>query len=182
MKFILKVDENIEMRLRSLEDLEESFAVTKKNINHLKTFLSWAKDDFSIEDSEKFIIACEEGFAEGKKLDLAIFYDGKMIGSAGFHTIKKDNKMAEIGYWIDEDYEGKGIVSKCVNALVKYGFEELGLNRIQILCATLNKASGAVAVKCGFILEGTLRKDVISNGVVYDSFIYSIISDEYNKS
>lgn len=182
MKFILKVDENIELRLRSLEDLEESFAVTKKNINHLKTFLNWAKDDFSIEDSEKFIISCEEGFFTGKKLDLAICYDGKMIGSAGFHTIKKDNKMAEIGYWIDEDFQGKGIVSKCVKALVKYGFEELGLNRIQILCATENKGSGAVALKCGFTLEGTLRKDMISNGVVYDSFIFSMISDEYNKS
>ncbi|MEI6352432.1 MAG: GNAT family protein [Candidatus Nomurabacteria bacterium] len=182
MKFILKVDENIELRLRSLEDVESSFAVTRKNINHLKTFLNWATDNFSIEDSEKFIIACEEGFVNEKNLDLGIFYQGKIIGSCGFHTIRKNNKVAEIGYWIDEDFQGKGIISKCVKALVVYGFEELGLNRIQILCATENKASGAVAIKCGFKLEGTLRKNVMSNGVVYDSFIFSIISDEYNNS
>lgn len=180
MKFILKVDEDIELRLRSLEDLEESFAVTKKNIDHLKTFLNWATNDFSIQDSEKFIIASEEGFIEGKKMDLAIYYKNKVIGSAGFHTIRKENKAAEIGYWVDEDFQGKGIVSKCVKALVRYGFEVLDLNRIQILCAVENKGSSTVATKCGFKLEGTLRKNVMSNGVAYDSYIYGITHDDYN--
>ncbi len=180
--FELKVDEDIVLKLRNQNHLKEMFEITKNNIDRLKPWLSWATDSIVIEETEAFIQRSQEGFLSKKSLDLGIFYQGKLIGSAGFHGMVKSDRKAAIGYWVDKNHEGQGIVTKSMRCLIEYGFGELDLNRLEILCGEGNKESRAVAERLGFVLEGKMRQYHIINGVMIDDLIFSLLKEDFLKN
>ncbi|WP_270322003.1 GNAT family N-acetyltransferase [Weissella confusa] len=104
---------------------------------------------------------------------------GKVIGSFDIRPVEKQN-LAEIGYALNKDYWGKGIMTEALIAGIKIGFETLGLNRIQTDHAPENIGSGRVMEKAGMQYEGTLRQfERLPNGQYVDSKIYSILSSDY---
>jgi ribosomal-protein-serine acetyltransferase len=159
MDFSIKIDDELSLKLRHEEDTEAVFNLVEKNRDHLKPWLPWVDGTLTPEDSKKYIVGELENFKNKKTADFGIFYKEKLIGSMGFNKIDLINEKAEIGYWIDSDYEGKGIITKCVTAIINYGFNELNLNRIEIKCSALNKRSAAIPKKLSFTLEATLRED-----------------------
>ena len=112
-------------------------------------------------------------------LDLGLYLDNMLIGSMGFNPISLKNKRAEIGYWISEEFEGKGITTNCVRMLTSYGFKELKLHRIEIHCSTRNAKSSSIPEKLGFKLEGVFRDSYY----LYDHFecskVYSMLEHEW---
>ena len=87
---------------------------------------------------------------------------------------------AEIGYYIDAAYEGKGIISKAVSGIIAYGFEELGLARIFIRTYEGNVSSRKVAEKNGLIYEGTIRMEYkTTSGKIVDIMYYGMTREEY---
>lgn len=108
-------------------------------------------------------------------------YKGMWVGSMGFHTINKLHEWAEIGYWLDADYVGKGIMTECVKAMIDYGFNELNLHRIQIACDVSNTKSMAIPKSLGFTLEGTLRQNLNGNGKFTDTYIFGLLESEWKK-
>ena len=159
MDFSIKVDEDLSLKLRHEEDTDTVFNLVEKNRAHLKPWLPWVDKTLTPEDSRKYILDGLENFKNKKTADFGIFYQETLVGSMGFNKIDSVNKKAEIGYWIDSDYEGKGIMTKCVTTIINYGFNELNLNRIEIRCSILNKRSAAIPKKLGFTHEATLRED-----------------------
>ncbi len=88
------------------------------------------------------------------------------------------NRQAEIGYRINRNYWGKGIATEALNAAVQFLFWEMGLKRIMLRCFTINEASGKVAEKVGFKLEGHIREGFIVK-VFADHYVYGLLSKEY---
>lgn len=86
-----------------------------------------------------------------KAVNFAIDIDGDVAGGIGITKI--ENREGELGYWLGEDYWGKGIMSEAVTEVVRYGFETLSLNRIYADVFTFNKASAKVLTKNGFEFE-----------------------------
>lgn len=82
---------------------------------------------------------CLKGFAENKSLTTVILFKGIMVGVAGFNQINWSNKTAHIGYWLGEQYQGKGIMTQVARALTDYAFKELGLHKVEIRAAAGNK-------------------------------------------
>jgi RimJ/RimL family protein N-acetyltransferase len=80
---------------------------------------------------------------------------------------------AEIGYFIGEPYWNKGIVTKAVKLITEYGFQHLGIIRIQTGVFEYNTASQRVLEKCGFVKEGVFRKSVIKQGKLWDEVRYA---------
>lgn len=106
-----------------------------------------------------------------------------LIGMVGIHRIDRVHNNAVIGYWLGKPFRGIGIVPEAVRLSLKYCFHELKLMRIYAAVFTTNKASQKVLTKCGFTLEGTLRKSHFRRGRYHDSFLYSILrSDMRNDS
>ena len=173
--FEIKINENLFLRLRQEKDVNEMFILTDKNREHLRPWLKWIDDTVSSEDTRKFIEKCKEKFDKKTGADFGIFYNDKLIGSMGFHTIDQLNSWAEIGYWIDKDYEGKGIMTECVRAIIKYGFEDLKLHRIQIICDARNIKSRALPEKLGFSLEGVLKEKSKSDESFSDELVFGLL-------
>jgi len=116
----------------------------------------------------------------------AIVYkeNGKVIGSIGFETDGKRPEIncKELGYAMSEDYWGKGIMTEAARAVIRFGFEEMGLDMISIYRNPHNERSGRIIEKCGFIYEGTLRRaNKIYNGTIRDVACYSMTREEYEK-
>lgn len=104
----------------------------------------------------------------------------KMIGTCDFWMVNFRNNYGEIGYVLNKKYWGRGITTGALKELIKFGFEYLGLERIQIAHETQNIASQRVIEKCDFRLEGLKRHAARSkSGKYVDHKIYSILKDEY---
>lgn len=108
----------------------------------------------------------------------AIIYKGNLVGSIGLHPqIDVYIKTAELGYYLDEKYWKKGIISRSIAIIIKYGFESLHLERIFAGVFENNKASMRVLEKNGFILECIKRKAIFKNDKILDEYYYAIIND-----
>ena len=108
--------------------------------------------------------------------------NGKVIGSIGFEADTKRPEIAcrELGYAIGEEYWGKGIMTEAAMAVIRFGFEEMGLPMISIYRNPLNHRSGRVIEKCGFVYEGTLRQaNKIYDGTIRDVACFSMMREEY---
>src|SRR5699024_9034468 len=80
----------------------------------------------------------------GTGLEVAIYYRGELCGMTGYNMMAPGQGRAQIGYWISKDAEGKGIVKRAVKGLIDYGFDTLGLNRVEISCGDKNYRSRAI--------------------------------------
>jgi ribosomal-protein-serine acetyltransferase len=89
------------------------------------------------------------------------------------------NEWAEIGYWIDKDHEGKGIMTESVKALINYGFNELNLHRIQIKCDARNVRSKRIPERLGFKLEGTIRENHKYEEGFSDGLTFGLLKSEW---
>jgi ribosomal-protein-serine acetyltransferase len=110
---------------------------------------------------------------------LGIFYDDKMIGMISLHALNYTVNKASIGYWMAKTYEGKGIMTLCVNRLLEYAFEELRLNKVEIAAGVSNLRSRAIPERQGFIEEGVCRDGIRMHGQYIDMVQYGLLRREY---
>ncbi len=81
-----------------------------------------------------------------------------------------------MGYWLDENHQGNGTMTKSVKALMDYGFNVLKLHRIQILCAVHNIKSQKIALSLDFKKEGTLKDAIHHYDSFFDAYLYALIA------
>ncbi len=155
------------------------FKLIEDNRSHLEEFLPWISGATVEQDIILYIEYCLGKIAADKGLQLMIFEEENMIGSIGFYEINKQDRKANINYWLINDYVGKGIITQSCKAIINYGFEELKLNRLEIRCATENTKSQAVPERLGFIKEGKLRSCEWLNNRFVDHFVYSMLKEEW---
>lgn len=98
-----------------------------------------------------------------------------VIGWCGFHTWYLDHDRAEIGYGLSHDKnKGKGIMSEALLTVINYGFDKMGLHRIEAFIGEDNEASLKLVHKFGFQREGILKEHYLVNGVYEDSIVYGL--------
>lgn len=136
----------------------------------------------SIDDAYIRIEELEKNYRELKKpITWAIEYkeNGKVIGSIDFVKWHEKDKVGEIGYVLNKDYWNMGIMTEAVSAVIKFGFEKMELNRIEILCDERNVASYRVMEKNNLKYEGTFRERVCVKGEFVNIKCYSMLKNEY---
>ncbi|HJO96172.1 MAG TPA: GNAT family protein [Victivallales bacterium] len=104
------------------------------------------------------------------------------IGDIGFHNYNKNHNKIELGYRLKYSYWGRGIITKSIKELVKYGFQHKNYNRIEALVDSRNEGSKIVLVKNNFKHEGTLREYEFERGEYINMNIFSILKRELEKS
>ena len=162
-----------------MKNASEIFRLTDKNRAYLKKTLPWLDGTTKVEDTEKFITDSLQKQSEGKQAIFEIWYQNVLVGLVDFHEISESRKSALIGYWLDEEYQGKGVMTEATKLLVKYGFDTLGLNRIEINCSTENPKSGVVAKRLGFTKEGVSRQAALLYGKFEDLEVWSLLRSEF---
>jgi PhzF family phenazine biosynthesis protein len=138
------------LRQPELEDAEELYATVDKNRAYLRQWLPWLEYNTEAAHSAEFIATSRQQAAQGVTLNLLICQEGEIAGIVGFNLINQVNKSGQIGYWLAEGHQGRGIMHRSVRAIMQYGFQELGLNSLMIAAAMENAKSRAVARQLGF--------------------------------
>jgi RimJ/RimL family protein N-acetyltransferase len=106
----------------------------------------------------------------------AIEVGAEAVGGIGFmvgHDIERFS--AEIGYWLGQDFWGRGIVTDAVRAVTRHAFDVHGLHRVFAVPFADNLASRRVLEKAGYTLEGIMRRSAVKAGVVRDQALYAIV-------
>lgn len=116
---------------------------------------------------------------ENDTFAFAIVADNKVVGSIGvFRQGNIHGRTAELGYYVAEEYWGKGIMTKAVQQICEYVFDKSDIIRIYAEPFAYNIASCRVLEKAGFQYEGTLRSNAVKNGKVIDMKMYSLLKTE----
>ena len=130
--FTLQVNEKIFLRMLSARDSAQLFELTDQSRDYLKQWLPWLDSIRTANDSLEFIKGTFTAYNNRTGITAGIFYDDELAGIAGYNYLDFRNKIGQIGYWLEQDKQGKGIMTQSIGALTNYGFEQLRLNRIEI--------------------------------------------------
>ena len=165
------------IRKWELSDAKDlSIALSNKKIqDNLRDGLPYP---YTEEDGMAFISAMLSE-DENDTFAFAITVDGKVIGSIGvFRQGNIHQQTAELGYYIAEEYWGKGIMTEAVKQICEYVFSKSDIIRIYAEPFAYNAASCRVLEKAGFQYEGTLRNNAVKNGKVIDMKMYSLLKED----
>lgn len=179
--FSFKVKDQIEIVLLQQQHKGELFHLVDTNREHLRKWLLWVDKRKSAEDFEPIIPIWINNYANNNGFDAGIRFNGKLVGMIGLHFIDWKNKSTSIGYFLSEDAQGKGIITKCVQSLVKYLFEDLDLHRIEIQVAANNLKSIAIPTRLGFEQEGIKRDGQWLYDHYEDIITFSLLKSDWEK-
>ncbi|GER91211.1 ribosomal-protein-L7/L12-serine acetyltransferase [Dictyobacter vulcani] len=154
----IPVDDEIELRLNEAHYTDEYLALTLRNLEYLQEWMAWAAFEQTHASMQAYMKGSMQQFVDGTALPTNLWYRGQLVGSIGYPRIIREKSVGEIGYWLSQDMQGRGIITRACRTLVTYGFQEYGLNKIEIRAAVGNKPSRAVAERLGFTQEGILRQ------------------------
>jgi ribosomal-protein-serine acetyltransferase len=175
----LGIDDDLTLAKLREGDINELAAVVEANLSHLGVWMPWAVKDYGVENAREFI---ERNLAneDPKAQTFGIFYEGKIAGCAGF--VPQDEKgVAEIGYWISREHQGKGIITRCTRALADHAFRDLNVDRVEIHAAALNLRSRAIPERLRFDLEERRKAaHPLPNGIIDDLVVYSMHKRNWN--
>ncbi|MGH9012247.1 MAG: GNAT family N-acetyltransferase [Acidimicrobiia bacterium] len=134
-------------------------------------------DPYTTADAEEYIANTRVNLTAGTAIAAAIILDGDVAGSIDLRLGGGDGRMAQMGYWVAAPTRGRGVASNAARLLCDFGFETLGLRRVELNAAVNNPSSCRVAEKAGFEREGVRRAWRRVGGVPTDFALYSRIAN-----
>ena len=143
-------------------------------------YLTWYPHT-SVHYTRDYLEYLEGKYATGDFFDWAITLreNGKMIGTCGFTRFDFENDSAEVGYVLNPDYRGHQIIPEALHAIMRFGFENLLLNRIEAHYIVGNDASRRVMEKMGMRFEGVARGSMLIKGQYRDIGKCAVLADEF---
>lgn len=177
----LPIDDTHHLRPLQPEDAPHLFALTDQNRAYLRQWLPWLNHVQQELDSLKFIQEAQENAAARKEYQFGIWQGDRLIGMIGTHAVNWANRSTSMGYWLDAAAQGQGIMTRACEALISHVFEGMGLNRIEIRCATGNTGSCAIPRRLGFRLEGTVRQAEWLYDHYVDHYVFGLLTDEWQQ-
>jgi [ribosomal protein S5]-alanine N-acetyltransferase len=124
------------------------------------------------DDADRWLVyAC----SARPETNFAIAVEGKAVGGIGFALQEDVNRIsAEIGYWLGEEFWGRGIMTEAVRAVTRYAFANFDLCRLYASVFEWNSASCRVLEKAGYSCEGVMKRSAIKDGKTIDQFLFAI--------
>lgn len=171
--------ERLVLRRYVLEDAEAMFRnwVNDPDVTH---FLTWSPHG-SIDLTRKINLSDVSKYDNPSHYQWAVELKSLNEPIGGINVVKIDKmcNSVEVAYRIGKKWWHQGFASEALLSVIKFLFEEVGVNRIAATYDTRNQNSGVVMLNCGMIYEGTLRQAGYNNQGIFDVGCYSILSDEY---
>jgi ribosomal-protein-serine acetyltransferase len=176
----LSASEDLVLQEIALEDAEDIFHTINTQRDYLGRWLPFVPLTKTVDFSRSFIQSVLNTPFENREHTFVVRYKGTFAGVVGFRGTDRGNRKTEIGYWLSEPFQGKGIATQSVQALLRFAFNDLFMNRIQIRCAVGNQPSKQVPKRLGFTFEGIERAaEMFPDGHYEDLEVYSLLKHEY---
>ncbi len=178
----LPLGEGVELRPLTRADAAEAFSLIAANRAHLDRWLRWSSTVQTLADVQGFIAQFSEKQLRGDGFHLGIRVDGRLAGGCICWYIHRQNRNAEVGYWLGAEYLGRGLATRAANAVVDRLFSGEGVHRVEMQCAVDNSPSRAIAERLGFRLEGIRRDSHWITDRFLDHAIYGLLESEWRAA
>ncbi len=173
------------IRLRAWQpgDAQALFEAARESIASVSPWLPWLHEGYSQDDSANWIEACRSARERGDAYTFGIFdADGRVLGDVGLNRIDPKRGSANLGYWVRESAQGQGVAARAAKALAAFGFDVLGLVRIEIVVAVDNKASRSTAQHLGAYFDGMSPNRIMLQGEASPAAVYSLLPPEQGET
>lgn len=163
-----------------LSDAKDLFEI--RSDDEVMRFMDIPKFESTM-DAEKMINSISDDYTSQKGISWAIVEkeSNKFAGYFGFWRMIPKHCRAEIGYALNRNYWGKGIMAETLSAMMEYGFENIKLHSVEANVNPENINSIKLLEKTGFKKEAHFKENYLFNGKFLDSIIYSLLEKEFNK-
>ncbi|HEU5318451.1 MAG TPA: GNAT family protein [Chloroflexota bacterium] len=148
----------------------------------LRPWMPWWNTHQTLEESVDFCVRSRARWLLRENMNAGVWdrSTGRYLGGSGFHDPDWRVPKLEIGYWLRTSAVGHGYMTEAVQVLTRAAFEVLDANRVEIRCDSRNTRSRAVAERCGYVLEGTLRRDAVTtDGQLRDTLVFGLVREEF---
>ena len=173
---IIKIDNTLSLRLLQKSDGIDIFNTIDNEREYLGEWLPFVEKTKEVSFTQAFVDMSVDAPEEQREYTFTIRENDQFIGLIGFKSTDRMNMITEIGYWLSEKAQGKGIMTRAVKKLIAFAFEERGMNRIVIKCAVGNTKSKNIPKRLGFTYEGTERDgELLAGGIYTDIEVYSLL-------
>jgi ribosomal-protein-serine acetyltransferase len=167
----------IGIRRYQLDDAPGLYEAAHESIADIYPWMKWCHPDYTIEDSRGWVPLAVAEWEAGDAYDFVV-YDldtGRFLGAVGINQINPLHSYANLGYWIRSSAAGHSLAPQAVRLCARFGFEELTVQRIEIVAAVGNIRSQRVAEKAGATREGVLRHRLNIGGTWHDAVMFSML-------
>ena len=171
-----------QLRLLTMDDVDGLQRLTLKNLGYLGKWLRRIDAHKTRSDTRAFIRARLVDYEDGAGVFLGVWSEGALAGIVSLGKIREVDRSGEIGYWLDEGHQGRGLMTASVSALTGHALGEMGLNRVEIRVAMGNLRSMALPRRLGFVQEGILRQAEWLYDHFEDLAVYSMLADDWPEA
>jgi ribosomal-protein-serine acetyltransferase len=170
----------VALRPYQLDDAPLLFEAASESIADINPWMKWCHPGYSLEESEQWIPHCIAEREARRAFDFVVVDQdtGKFLGAVGINQINSLHQFANLGYWVRSSCAGHGIAVTATRLCAQFGFDELGLKRIEIVAAVGNRRSQRVAEKAGATREGVLRNRLKVGDVSHDAVMFSLLPND----
>lgn len=175
----IRIDDTLCLRRLRMESTPAIFQAINEDRDHLRQWLPFVDDTKKASDTEIFVKSVLHTTCPKKDLIYEIWADDDFAGLIALKEIDAWNKKTELGYWIIQKYENRGIITRACKELIDLSFNKLGLNRVQLKAATGNARSCLVAERLNFKMEGIERDGEHHRKKFVDLIVYGILKKDW---
>ncbi|MDQ2871024.1 MAG: GNAT family N-acetyltransferase [Acidobacteriota bacterium] len=163
------------MRIRRYEagDAERIYEAARESLAEISPWMPWCHPGYSLEESRGWIAHCEVVWREGREYNFAIEDEAHaFLGTCGLNQIRREERAANLGYWVRTSAAGRGVATEAVRQLADFAFRRTDLVRLEIVVAVGNAGSHRVAEKAGARTEGLVGDRLVLRGVKHPAVVY----------
>lgn len=179
---ILSINPNIRLVLIAENHAEPIFNMVNTNRQFLRTWLPFVDKMQSVDFARGFVKGTMDRNLLGVEYAFIIFNGAEAIGRIGVYKIDPQNRIGEIGYWLVEKEQGKGIITQACKTLLNFCFDSLNLNRIELKCGTENSKSLAIPETLSFVKEGIIRQGEWLHDRYIDLYLFSFLKTDWKQA
>ncbi|MCD9188761.1 MAG: GNAT family N-acetyltransferase [Pyrinomonadaceae bacterium] len=146
-------------------------------------WMPWCHENYTVEETHSYASYCENCWESASEYNFAIFdnSDGKFAGTVSINQFNFQHRLVNLGYWIRVSKQNRGIAREAARLLARTAFEDLEINRVEILAALENIPSQKAAQRSGAKYEGILRKRVMIGDRVHDGVLFSFVREDFQN-
>jgi len=157
--------------------LIEFVEAVRESARSVGAWMSWCHTEYSQDDARSWFESCRRNIDNKSAYDIGIFLAkaGQLVGGIAINRIDYEHQVGNIGYWVRESFQNQGIASCAMELIKQFGFNHLGLTRLEIIVLEANNLSRKVAERSGAEFEWIAKNRLVHDGRPAPAMIYSLL-------
>lgn len=176
-------DARLRLRPWREDDAGELVEAAHESVDSVGRWLPWCRAEYGHAAASAWVRHCQAGWQAGAHFAFAVrdAHEGQLLGGVGLNQFEPVHRRANLGYWVRRTRQREGLASAAAQLVARFGFERLGLIRIDVVALPDNAPSRATALRIGGRLEAIARNRLLVDGQPRDAAVYGLIPNDLER-